>query len=201
MLSECSDAIWGKIKRIRFFWRHGDSRPDVEASSARCGKDVVAIPYQLVDVLKGLIDDFRVDHEGFCFRIDDFEHTLLVISWLFGVLFFIVGDGGLIFVKINKGKECFPWTKLIFAEIISADIEPVQNIFVLFFMMIDLLLKLIQVSVEAEQQFFGVEEVDWLFDVIMSGPLAIFEVLHEDIVVFLWVEVSLRLFVVRFPIF
>jgi hypothetical protein len=59
-----------------------------------------------------------------------------------------------------KRKKSLSGAELILAEIIPADVEPVECGFVFLFVMVYFLFEFVETAVEAEEEFLGIEEVD-----------------------------------------
>lgn len=177
IFSKSTKTVWRKIKRIWFLRSHWDSGPNAYASPSRCSEDIVTVSDETIDILKWLVYDLWVYHQGFCLGIYDFQYTLMIISWLLGKLFFIFCDLRLTIITIDQTMKSVLWAQLIFAIFIPPYIEPSSNILIFLLIMIDLFLKAIKASIKSKEQFFRVKKVNWFITMIMLSPVSIFEML------------------------
>lgn len=100
VLPECGDSVGREIKGIWLLRRHGNSSPNIQTSSPRCGKDIVTVTDELINILKGLIHNLGVYHEGFSLRVNCIEDTFLIVSTFFGKLFFVKANLRLVFILV-----------------------------------------------------------------------------------------------------
>ena len=65
--------------------------------------------------------------------------------------------------------------------------------------MVDLLFQFIQITIEPKKQLLGVQKANSLIYMCVPCPISFLKVAYQLIVLFLWIEMSLRLRVVWIP--
>lgn len=102
---------------------------------------MVIIPDKFINILKGFVDDLRIDHQSLGFRTDNREYTPLIISTFFSmILFKLCNKWLLIFVSLDQAFKGVMRAQLKLTKLISSNIKPVEDDLVFLFMMVDLFL-------------------------------------------------------------
>ena len=201
MLPESGHSIGRKVQSVCFLRIHGDSGPNTKTSAPCSSKNIITIPNQFIDILERLINNLRIDHQGLSFRVNYLQDTLLVISMLFRVNLLKLADIRLVAKFIYHLGKGAVRAKLVLIVVISTNEKPVQNAFILFFMVVYFFLQLVEISVESEEELLGVEKVDGLFNMFVCRPVAALELLHKHNVLFLGIQMPLSLVIVGLPVF